>query len=340
MATTRNSAATTSRHRHRRWPRRVLITLVVLLALVGVWSIKQAFAGPPGVGHFDDADGQRAYLDAYRKAFAVLPEPTAVHDVPTNWGTVRAYEWAGPPDAPDTPVLLAPGRSSGVPMWSGNLPHYLASHRVIAVDALGDAGLSVQGTPLMSFDEQADWIDQVVTQLAPQGVHLVGHSFGAATAATYARIHPERVRTLVLLEPVFTLGWPPAWVFTQATIATLPFLPESVRNRALGRIGGAEFDDSDPMVAMIGEGTQHYRAALPTPSPLDETQRARLTMPVYVALAETHSAVAPVGKGEVAARRLPNATVKVWRGTTHSLPMQVAEQLDAELAAFWAQHEH
>lgn len=318
----------------------MLTTLVVLLALVGAWSIWRTFTGPPGIGHFDDADGQRAYLDAYRKAFAVLPEPTTVHDLPTNWGTVRAYEWAGPADAPDTPVLLMPGRSSGVPMWLDNLPHYLASHRVIAMDALGDAGLSVQGTPLTSFDEQAAWIDQVVSQLAPGGAHLVGHSFGAATAATYASVHPERVRTLVLLEPVFTLGWPPAGVFAQALVASLPFLPKSVRNRALGGIGGADFDGSDPMAAMISEATQHYRAALPTPAPLDEAQRTRLTMPVYVALAETGSAVAPAGRGEAVARTLPNATVKVWPGTTHSLPMQVAEQLDAELAVFWAQHEH
>ena len=76
----------------------MLTTLVVLLALVGAWSIWRTFTGPPGIGHFDDADGQRAYLDAYRKAFAVLPEPTTVHDLPTNWGR------CAPTSGPDRPM--------------------------------------------------------------------------------------------------------------------------------------------------------------------------------------------------------------------------------------------
>lgn len=34
--------------------------------------------------------------------------------------------------------------------------------------------------------------------------------------------------------------------------------------------------------------------------------------------------------------KLPHGTVKVWPKTTHSLPMQVAAELDAELERFWA----
>lgn len=325
--------------RWRRRLRRTALVIVALLCLIGVLSIKDTLTGPPGVGHFDNVDGQRAYEAAYDKAFEAMPAPTASHDVLTDWGLVRVYEWAGPAEAPSTPILLVPGRSSGAPMWAESLPDFVATHRVLALDALGDAGLSIQGTPLSSFDEQAEWLDQVVSQLAPGGVHVVGHSFGGATAATYARVHPEHTRTLTLLDPVFTLGYPPAGLFAQVMIASLPFLPESVRNRALGRIGGAEYDDTEPMAVMISEGMQHYRASLPTPSPLTEAQRAELTMPCYVGLAEIDSFAAPSGKGEQLAASLPNATVKVWPGTTHSLPMQVADELAVELTDFWGQHE-
>ena len=177
---------------------------------------------------------------------------------------------------PMTPVLLLPGRTSGVPMWSENLADLLAHHSVIAVDALGDAGLSVQSTPLTSTEDQAIWIDEVVRRLAPEGVHLVGHSFGGATAVTYARLHPERVRSLVLLEPVFTFGYPPARLMAWTVLASLPVLPEAWRERALAEVGGGErAEPGDPIATMINAGAAHYRAQLPNPRLLTDPAARR-----------------------------------------------------------------
>ena len=204
-----------------------------------------------------------------------LPPPTRTADVATDLGTVRAYLWSSPSAAGRTPVLLLPGRTSGVPMWSENLAGLLAHHSVIAVDALGDAGLSVQSTPLTSIEDQAIWIDEVVRRLAPDGVHLVGHSFGGSTAATYARLHPERVSSLVLLEPVFTFGYPPAGLLAWTVLASLPVLPESWRERALAEVGGGErADPDDPIATMISAGAAHYSAQLPNPRLLTDAQLA------------------------------------------------------------------
>lgn len=324
--------------RQRRRGRRVVRVLVVALAVVGVWSIGSAVLGPPGVGHFRSAAGRTAYVQAYDQAMALLPEPTAQYDIHTDFGVVRAYEWSTDETARTTPVVLLPGRSSGVPMWSVNLAGFAAGHRVIAFDALGDAGMSVQSSPLTSMADQAEWIDQVLRVLAPDGVHLVGHSFGGATATAYARLRPERVRSLALLEPVFTFGHPPTRLMAWAMVASLPLIPEGVRERALGRIGGAdgEAESQDPMAVMIRTGTRHYSADLPTPSPLSEDEASTMTMPVYVAIAEHES----LAGGERAAQRaqelLPRATVRIWPDTTHSLPMQEPEVLGNELEGFWS----
>lgn len=294
--------------------------------------------GPPGVGHFRSVEGRAAYVEAYDQAMALLPEPTAQYDVRTDFGVVRAYEWSTEETAQTTPVVLLPGRSSGVPMWSANLAGFAASRRVIAFDALGDVGLSVQSSPLASMVDQAEWVDQVLQVLAPDGVHLVGHSFGGATATAYARLHPERVRSLVLLEPVFTFGYPPARLMAWATFATLPLIPQGMREHALGKVGGvdSEAESQDPMAVMIRTGTEHYSADLPTPSLLSEEEALMMTMPVYVAIAEHES----MAGGEQAAQRaqelLPRATVRIWPDTTHSLPMQEPEALGDELEELWS----
>ena len=121
------------------------------------------------------------------------------------------------------------------------------------------------------------------------GAHIVGHSFGGATAAAYARHYPTEVRSLTLLEPVFTFSYPSARLMAWTMVASLPGLPTGWRNHALGRIGGTDYDPTEPMARMIDAGTHHYDAHLPTPSLLSDDDVHALTMPCYVAIASTDS---------------------------------------------------
>lgn len=344
-ATEDDGTTTAGRRRPPRWRRparragTLAVTVFTTIGLVATWNF---FAGPPGVGHFRDAQGHERFLAAYDDAMALLPAPTAVHDVATAHGTVRVYEWSTEENRRETPLLLVPGRASGVPMWVENLPALLGERPVFAFDSLGDSGTSVQSVPFSSFAQQADPIDDLVQQLAPQGVHLIGHSFGGAIAAAYARQHPKSVVTLTLLEPAFTLSSPPADLLFWATVSSLPFLPHGVRKTALEKVGGVEMDsasfEEDPTARMIDAASQHYRAALPQPSPLTDAELAQLTMPVYVAIASEHS----LAGGESAAERagqLAKPTVRTWPNTTHSLPMQAAGELEPELLVFFAEHE-
>lgn len=322
--------------------RRAVRLLVVALALVGAVSIGRTATGSADVGHFRTVQGREEYIGYYRQAMEAMPEPSSVQDVATDFGTVRVYIWDAGNAAADLnsyPVVLLPGRSSGVPMWSANVSVLMRSRQVIAFDALGDAGLSVQSAPLTSMEDQAAWIDQVITAVAPRGVHLVGHSFSGATATAYARLHPQRAMSLTLLEPVFTFAYPPVAKLGWVTIAALPGLPESLRNKALGRIAGEDSAGSDPLALMIKAGSEHFDADLPTPSPLTKGEAEALTMPVYVAIAGRESLAGGRKAAERAEELLPGARVQIWKDATHSLPMQEAEPLAQVLEPFWHQAE-
>ncbi len=321
----------------RRWLRRTLTVAVCVLAAT---QVVDWFATAPQVGRFRSAADREAYVGAYEEALASMPTPTRALDIPTSFGVVRAYEWTNP-DAAGAPVVLLPGRASGVPMWSDNLPSLLAHRTVYALDAIGDAGLSTQSAPLTGPADQAQWIDETLAGLQVDHAHVVGHSFGASNAAALAVNRPDRVQTLTLLEPAFVLGWPPFGTLAWSIPASLPFLPQSWRDVAAIRISGEDpsqidpDDLDDPVVRMITAGATGYSAELPTPRPLAEDQLRGLTMPVYVALADASPITgghASLAKAEV----IGDVTARVWPDTTHSLPMQVAEPLAEELATFWA----
>lgn len=324
--------ATTRKPRRRL--KRLALAIVIILAIAQVLGW---FTAAPQVGNFRTAADRAAYEDAYLAALATMPTPTRTLDLPTSFGVVRVYEWAGT-DAGATPVVLLPGRGSGVPMWSENLPSLLGQRTIYALDALGDAGLSAQSVPLTSSADQAEWISEVLTGLEIEQAHIVGHSFGASNAAALAVNHPERVASLTLLEPAFVLNWPPVSVLLWSIPASLPFLPQSWRDAALVRIAGedaSDIDPNDPVARMITLGGTGYSAELPTPRPLSEDQLRGLAMPVYVAIADG----SPITSGQKAldkAALIPDVQAKLWPDTTHSLPMQVAEPLAGELADFWS----
>ncbi|MGD3153453.1 alpha/beta fold hydrolase [Tsukamurella tyrosinosolvens] len=307
------------------------LAAAAVLAGVGAYLVRD----PSPVGYWRSAAARAGYLERYDRAFRDLPAPAGTRDVRTGFGIVRAYRF-GAPRPGEAPVLLVPGRSSGVPMWADVLAR-LGDREVYAVDALGDAGMSVQDRPLAGSEDQAAWLVEAMTALGLGRVHLVGHSFGAWSAANLATRHPDRVATLTLWEPILVLAGL-RWQMYVATLpSALPFLPESWRRKGLASIGGAAEADTanSPIGAMIDAGAAGYRAALPTPAQPDDAALARLTMPVFVGLGG-RSAVTDTTAAAERARALPNATVRVWPDGTHSLPMEHPDELLAELSALIA----
>lgn len=295
---------------------------------------------PSPVGHFRSRQGERAYKQAYANAMKLLPAPSRTLDVRTDYGTVRVYEFANSRNQAGAPIILLPGRSSGVPMWASNLKDLAAERSVFALDALGDAGLSVQTRKLENSSDQAAWLDQVFRQVGLSQVHLVGHSFGGWLAANYAARYPERVVTLDLLEPVFVLQGLRWQIYLKSIPASIPFLPESFRKRMLGDIGGvAEIDLNDPIARMIADATKYYAAKLPAPDRISEEQLKGLSMPVYAALAANSSLHDPIAAVRVAKANIRTIQVRNWPGATHSLPMEFPRQVDRELLNFIAANE-
>lgn len=144
-----------------------VVAVAVILGLAAS-KVVDLFTADPQVGHWRTQEARSAYERAYRDVLAGLPAPDVTREVKTDYGIVHALVWNGPDDA-GAPVLLMPGRSSGAPMWAENLPSWIGQRTVIALDPIGDAGLSAQSMPLGEPADQGAWVSQAIDGLGVAG---------------------------------------------------------------------------------------------------------------------------------------------------------------------------
>ncbi len=98
-------------------------------------------------------------------------------------------------------VLLHAGGSSGK-QWEKARARFPDGYRILAPDLIGFGQTGAwPGPGELTHDHQADVVLSLVERHCESPVHLVGHSYGGSTAVRFALAFPERVRSLVLIEP-------------------------------------------------------------------------------------------------------------------------------------------
>lgn len=317
--------------------RKITLGAVFLLALGKAADIA---APEPQVGHWRSEGARGDYLSSYRAVLSGIDAPTHTRDIPTDFGTARATIWQGP-EGSGNPVLLVPGRASGAPMWAENLPSWIGARTIVALDPIGDAGLSTQSTPFAGPEDQARWISQAVHALDLGPVHVVGHSFGGATATEFALADPGQVTSLALLEPVMVARPMPPSIYFWAAIASLP-TPQAWRDRAFAEIGGTtvqEVQTRTPMSEMISSASRAYSPALPLPRTLSDEQWRNLRMPLRLDIGANSSIAGGEGSISRINALIPTATTVLWPEASHSLPMDERDRIGAELTLFWEKSE-
>ena len=115
--------------------------------------------------------------------------------VSTNGGELE-YRVAGRGE----PVLLIHGSIFADPFEAMIHSPKLRNYRLITYHRRGFAGSSRAHAPFTIEEQAADGL-AVLDRLGVRRAHVVGHSYGGDIALQLAADHPERVASLVLLEP-------------------------------------------------------------------------------------------------------------------------------------------
>jgi len=96
------------------------------------------------------------------------------------------------------PVILLQGTGFALDVWQPHPVHELAAdHRVITIDPRG-IGRSPCEDAVLTIDQVAADIVELLDRLAVEPIHVVGHSIGGRIGLELALNYPGRVRSLVM----------------------------------------------------------------------------------------------------------------------------------------------
>lgn len=122
------------------------------------------------------------------------------------------------------PLLLLHGLADHALVWS-SLAEYLAeSYHIIAPDMRGHGESSKPDDDYTFASAIAD-LEALMDHLGWSSAHIIGHSWTGKLAPIWAKQHPERFRSMILVDPIFIWKMPSLLKVTFPLLyRVLPFL--------------------------------------------------------------------------------------------------------------------
>lgn len=267
-------------------------------------------------------------------------------------GATIEYVVSGPPDG--EPLLFIHGGGLAETFAPMEDHPALASYRLIRMHRRGYAGSSEHVGPFSLADQAADAAG-LLGALGVERAHVVAHSYGASTALELAAGFPERVHSLVVLEPAQLTAVAPALGRPEGAPPRDP--ADLVRAQELynaGDAGGAvealftviQGDDwraafevvSDGLAQVVADAPTLFEVELPALQAwtFDAEQVAAIDVPA-LAMGGTENAAFPPAATQLLAELL-GAEVRLVEGADHALIAQEPDQVAQAIADFIGRH--
>ena len=111
------------------------------------------------------------------------------------------YDLSGPET--EFPIVLVPGGLSGWISWKPHAEVLSKEFRVLRVQLLNMAAAENNETPEPGYSlrSESEALKNTLDELNMRKVHLVGWSHGGEVSLDFALDHPDRIKTLTLIEP-------------------------------------------------------------------------------------------------------------------------------------------
>ena len=249
------------------------------------------------------------------------------------------------------PLLLVHGLSGCWQNWLENIPHFAASHRVIAMDLPG-FGASPMPAEQITIPGYGRFLDGLCDQLGIDAAAVVGNSMGGYVAAELAISSPQRVERLMLVSAagISAERLPADRIMTGARVvaasadwavsrhAAFARRP-ALRRLALGLVVRHPHRLSAPLAyeLMSGSGKEGFLPAMAAILAHRISERLpQIACPTSIVWGEDDRVI-PVRDAAIFQRLIPNARTTILPDTGHVAMLERPARFNALLEAFLAE---
>ena len=103
------------------------------------------------------------------------------------------------------PILFLHGNPTSSYLWRNIIPHVQGMGRIIAPDLIGmgdSEKLDEVDSSSYTFLEHADYLYGLIEKLGLDKVTLVIHDWGSALGFHWARLNPEKIKSVIYMEAI------------------------------------------------------------------------------------------------------------------------------------------
>jgi pimeloyl-ACP methyl ester carboxylesterase len=116
------------------------------------------------------------------------------------------------------PLLLLHGMADNALVWSSCGEYLAPEYHIVAPDMRGHGESSKPEKDYYSFELAINDLEALMDKLGWSSTHVIAHSWSGKLAAIWARQNPQRLRSMILVDPIFI------WKIPSIFQLTFPFL--------------------------------------------------------------------------------------------------------------------
>lgn len=284
--------------------------------------------------HYRSSHGYAAMMRTYRAQLASWPVPCRELTLPTRYGPTHALV-SGPEDAP--PLVLLHGLAANALVWRPNIAALSRRFRTIALDIIGDTGMSAPARPPTQGNGYCDWLCDVLDALELEQTGVIGISLGGWLALKLAIHAPERLTRMLLLCPAGLV--PYRLSFVPLAIGATLFPTASIINGVARALCSPNSDLTQQDNELLELSLRYHRSKMVPLLPLPAAELASITVPAALLVGEYDCIFSAQAMVERARQTIPYLEAAVVPDAGHALNSdQPAALRDCALSFFGPAH--
>lgn len=232
------------------------------------------------------------------------------------------------------PIVFVHGFISSQIWWQPALKQLPAHFHAYAID-LRASGESEQIESGHTLEQYAGDLHQFIEQMGLQQCILVGHSMGGGVAMQYALTHQDRLKALVLVDPMAAYGTTispeiTAWINAQQGN------PEGIRQLIVGAFASPPTGDYLELLVENGVRWEKpiYLGTMDDMARFNVSERlSEIQVPTLVTWGDKDTVI-PFAAIVNIFTSIPGCALEVWHGVGHSGPIEIPDRFIKLLTGF------